>query len=125
LIVDDDPRMRELADFAARTSGAFAEIDSVADGQAALDYINRTGELPDVILTDLTMPRMTGLGLVEALQRDPRLQDIPVIMLSSSGDPVDRENAIAAGCRAFYQKPGTLSALTAIMREIGAIASHV
>jgi CheY-like chemotaxis protein len=122
LIVDDDPRMRELLLFAAQQSGAFPSVVVAGDGAEALNLLQK-GEapLPDVILTDLSMPQVDGFELVERLKQDPRLKEIPVVMCTSSDLPGDRERALALGCRAFYEKPLGVDALTEMIHAIGSM----
>jgi CheY-like chemotaxis protein len=130
LIVDDDPRIRELAEFAARNSGAFAAVQQAENGEHALAILRRSaaGEnghgLPDIILTDLSMPGIDGFELIEHLKHDMLTRDIPVVMFSSSGLPHDRERALAAGCLAFFEKPAGLSSLTGMMSSIGSLLKH-
>lgn len=130
LIVDDDARIRELTEFAARNSGMFASVQTAEDGDDALSQLHRStaGEtgigLPDMILTDLSMPRINGFELIEQLRANLLTRDIPVVMFSSSGLPYDRERAMAAGCLAFYEKPATLSGLATMMHSIGTLLKH-
>src|SRR5689334_5630851 len=109
LIVEDDERIRVLVAAAAERSGNFDEVRGVADGQAAMEQIwaavRGEGVPPDIVLTDLCMPRMDGLGLTRELKRHPETRDIPVAMMTSSNRPNDRQDALAAGCCAFFEKP--------------------
>lgn len=129
LIVDDDSRIRELAEFAARTSGEFGPVSLAGDGEEALEMLRfeqgtHPETLPDLILTDLSMPRVNGFDLVARLQEDPSTRDIPIVMFSSSGLPYDRERALAAGCRAFFEKPATLTGLVSLLRTIADLWRH-
>ncbi|HVS51660.1 MAG TPA: response regulator [Opitutaceae bacterium] len=123
LIVDDDVRLRELAEFAARKSGLFTSVLLASNGVIALRLVHelagkRAPQLPDVVLTDLSMPEMDGLQLTRALKTDPITHDLPIFMFSSSGRPNDRELALAAGCREFFEKPLTIDGLAAIMQTM-------
>jgi len=126
LIVEDDVRVRDLAVFAARRSQYFNEVATASDGVEALRMIRHLqgndewAGLPDVILTDLRMPRMDGVQLVRALKADPEIQSVPMFMFSSFFQAKDRERALAAGCEEFYEKPISLEGLVAIMSTIGA-----
>lgn len=129
LIVDDDARVREMAEFAAKRSGIFPTVLLADDGASALALLDRyaresaRGALPDAILTDLSMPRTNGFELVESLKREPATKDIPVVMFSSSDVPNDRTKALATGCEAFFEKPKNLTGLTALIRTIGIMAN--
>lgn len=122
VIVEDDPQIRELAEFAARKAG-FGVIITAPDGQAALDRIDRiSSSVRYAVLTDLAMPRLNGHALVEALKQNPVTAGVPVFMFSSSGAPEDRLVALEAGCRAYFDKPTSMESLVAIMREVHAAA---
>src|SRR4051812_24388698 len=98
LIVDDDPRIRELAEHAARASRRFNAIRLAENGEDALRQLGADPRLPDVILTDLSMPGMNGFELVAALKSRRETKQVPVVMFSSSGLLGDQEQALAAGC---------------------------
>jgi CheY-like chemotaxis protein len=125
LIVEDDPEIRELADYAARKTG-FGLVLLAGDGVAALDALrDLSPSRRIVVLTDLAMPRMNGHELVAALKSDPSTAELPVFMFTSSGSSSDREVALAAGCRAYFDKPTSMDALMAIMAEIhSSVLSH-
>jgi CheY-like chemotaxis protein len=123
LIVDDDTRMLELAEHAARESGHFGAVFTAIDGSDALQSLERDGH-PDVVLTDLSMPGMDGFRLVRALKERATTRSIPVVMYSSSGLLYDHEHAIAAGCEAFFPKPATLAGLSEVLANVARIAIH-
>src|SRR5689334_16116000 len=106
LIVDDDPRILELAEHAARQAGYFRVVRTAENGSDALRQLESNGH-PDVILTDLSMPQMDGFELVQTLRKQEDTKRIPVVMYSSSGVLYDQQHALAAGCEAFFQKPTT------------------
>src|SRR3954468_7876721 len=112
LLVDDDVRILELAEYAARASGRFRLIQTAANGLEALAVLGGGTRLPDIILTDLSMPHMDGFELVETLKRRESTRQIPIVMFSSSGLLYDHEHALSAGCEAFFPKPGTLAGLS-------------
>ena len=120
LIVDDDPHIREFAEFAARRAG-FDPVATAQNGMAALTLLRTPGaELPQVILTDVSMPEINGHALVAALKADPATAEIPVYVFSSSGWLNDREQALAAGAETFYEKPTNLEGFNTLLAEIHA-----
>jgi CheY-like chemotaxis protein len=122
LLVEDDPRMRELCKFAAERSGEFPAVEVAGDGAEALAMLDRPDvPLPDLILTDLSMPRVDGFEFVARMKQDARLRDIPIVMFTSSDLPGDRERALAIGCRAFFEKPLGLDGLTEMIHVIGSM----
>src|SRR5690349_6026572 len=86
-----------------------------ADGVAALDLAAK--HRPDVVLTDLGMPRMDGLELTRAIRRHPDLADTPIVMLSGHLHPGDHE-PISAGVCAVLLKPCPNDKLRAVVQEL-------
>jgi CheY-like chemotaxis protein len=109
LIVEDDVNLREIVYEVAKRTKAYASIGAVGDGQAACDYIwariHAHESIPDFVLSDLSMPRMDGIQLIRELKRHAATRDIPIAIMTSSNLPNDREDATAAGCSAFFNKP--------------------
>ena len=100
LVADDNPDMRT---YVSRLLGRVAEVQAVADGQAALDAIR--ARRPDLVLTDVMMPRLDGFGLLEAIRSEPDLHDIPVIMLSARAGEEAKVEGLEAGADDYLIKP--------------------
>lgn len=85
LIVDDEPFMRRTIRVVLRAAGRF-EVTEADDGDVALVVAERLK--PDVVLCDITMPRMGGLRFVELLRQHPeaRMRDLPVIILTGHAE---------------------------------------
>jgi chemosensory pili system protein ChpA (sensor histidine kinase/response regulator) len=113
LIVEDDANVRFLLEAAARRADLFDPIVLVNDGLAALERLQSSygPELPGLIATDLSMPRMTGLELLKEVKSDERLRHIPVAIITSSDLPHDRDVALTAGACSFVHKPYGVDAL--------------
>ena len=90
LLVDDNEDVRHI--YAAAFSGEGFDVKHAADGQEAWDTI-AGGYIPDVVVTGILMPRMTGFDLVRKMQADPKLAAIPVAILSHRGRQEDRDTA--------------------------------
>ena len=120
LIAEDDQNLRYLFEAAAARVGGFSSVVVAADGQAALETVRSGGSHPDLIVTDLAMPRMTGIELIRALKKDPATKSIPVAMVTSSDIANDREDALAAGAFKFLPKPHGFDALVAMLADIRA-----
>jgi chemosensory pili system protein ChpA (sensor histidine kinase/response regulator) len=120
LIVEDDTNIRVLLEAAAQRSQLFEPIMQAPDGQAALEMLRALSpaDLPGLIASDLSMPRMNGLELLRSIKADERLRHINVGIITSSNVPNDRELAMAAGACSFVHKPHGLNAL---MRAIVSI----
>lgn len=117
LYVEDDEWDIELAKRAFDLFGFAARLETAPDGQAALDML-RSGPLPDLVLTDIKMPRINGLELQEKLRADERLQGLKVAVLTSSAEIGDRERALAHGALAFLQKPMELDAWKPVIETL-------
>jgi Chemotaxis protein histidine kinase and related kinases len=100
LVVDDSITTRSLEKSILETSGYRVRV--AVDGIEALELLRI--ELSDLVITDVQMPRMDGLSLVAAIKADPRLQRIPVIMVSSLGNEEDQERGLANGADAYIVK---------------------
>jgi CheY-like chemotaxis protein len=89
LLVEDDRVLRRACEASLRRKGFHVTI--AVDGQAALDKLEAwTGPLPDLILLDLLMPRLTGIEVLRALRADPRTKAVPVLILSNSSREQDQ-----------------------------------
>ncbi len=108
LIVDDNADMRE---YVARLLAGRYEVEAVADGEAALAAVR--DRRPDLVLSDVMMPRLDGFGLLRALREDPRTSDIPVVLLSARTGDEATVAGLAAGADDYVVKPFTASALLA------------
>jgi two-component system, chemotaxis family, chemotaxis protein CheY len=104
LIVEDDLDHRELTTLLLE--GMNLHVIAAENGAQALEVV-RGGSRPDVIVTDLIMPVLDGLGLLEALRASPELADIPVIVVSATVD----ERARQLGAKVLLKKPVVPDAL--------------
>ncbi len=100
LIVDDNADMRA---YVQRLLGTRWEVDVAEDGQSALDSIRK--HKPDLMLSDVMMPRLDGFGLLRELRADPALRDLPVILLSARAGEDARIDGLAGGADDYLTKP--------------------
>ncbi len=101
LIVDDYAPNHRLLSFVLEQHGH--AVVTAADGQQALERL-QTATF-DLVVTDLTMPRMDGLMLTRAIREDIRFQHLPVIMLTASIIERDQAQASGVGVNIFMTKP--------------------
>jgi DNA-binding response OmpR family regulator len=119
LIVDDNADTREMYDLALAKSGfRVLQAENGTDGLAVA-----AEALPDVIVTDLAMPRLDGVELLTRVQADPRTERIPVIILSGWTDPDTSRCALDAGAVAFILKPCDPASLVEEVRRVVSRAS--
>ena len=100
LWADDNSDMR---DYVTRLLSERYEVEAVADGEAALAAAR--AHTPDLVLSDVMMPRLDGFGLVRALRDDPRLGPVPIILLSARAGEEARIEGVAAGADDYLTKP--------------------
>src|SRR5579871_2242864 len=100
LLADDNVDMR---DYLKRLLQSRWNVEAVANGQQALDAIRRAR--PDVLVTDVMMPELDGLALLQILRCDPTLRDLPVIMLSARAGEEASLEGIRAGADDYLVKP--------------------
>ncbi len=101
LLADDNRDLRDYVGRLLRQQGW--TIDSVEDGEAALGRLRR--ESYDLVLSDVMMPRLDGLGLLAEIRQDPALQTTPVILLSARAGEESRVSALQAGADDYLVKP--------------------
>ena len=98
LVCDDDPMIRRL--LAAVLGRMNLEVVTASDGDQGLSVAKEI--LPDLIVSDINMPGLSGIQLAREIRRDPKLSSTPVILISS----VDWEDeAMQSGCDSFIAKP--------------------
>jgi chemosensory pili system protein ChpA (sensor histidine kinase/response regulator) len=103
LIVDDSPSVRHLTSNIVKNAGFEALI--AKDGLAALEILQTAKKLPDVILTDVEMPRMDGYELLSTLKRNAAFYSIPVVMITSRAGEKHRSKAFDLGVSEYLAKP--------------------
>jgi len=102
ILADDNADMRAYVARILEAGGY--EVEAVADGNAAL-LAARSGAPPDVVLSDVMMPRLDGFGLLRALRDDPAMEGILVILLSARAGEEARLSGLAAGADDYLVKP--------------------
>ena len=113
LLVEDNPQDEALTLRTLKKINLANHIDVVRDGQQALDYLFRQGEfagrsgpdLPRLMLLDISLPRLSGLAVLEKLRADPRTHLLPIVILTSSDEDRDRLKSYENGANGFVRKP--------------------
>ena len=120
LVVDDEEAGRYLIGSILRPHGY--DVTFAVDGIDALEQLAR--EIPDLIITDVLMPRMDGYKFCVRLRSDPRTRDIPIVVCTASfNDPADTRFADSLGVDAFLSKPFEPDVLVAEVRRLAGGAS--
>jgi two-component system, chemotaxis family, chemotaxis protein CheY len=115
LVVEDSPMMRQLVVFAlGRISNlSVTEADDGVDGLRKL----AAGKF-DIILTDINMPIMDGLKLIQRVRMDPTHKDTPIVVITTEGGREDRERALRLGANAYITKPIQAPRVMATVKEL-------
>ena len=101
LIVDDEPHMLRVTEFSLRRGGYQLIIGR--NGREAIELADR--EQPALIVMDVLMPELDGLGALRLLKQGPKTANIPVIMLTARGHVMTRQDAEDSGASLFLTKP--------------------
>jgi DNA-binding response OmpR family regulator len=112
LIVDDDPDIRQALKLRLRANH-FDTVHAV-DGYSAIAQAYK--EQPDLIILDLGLPAGDGYVVLDRLQRDDRLSNIPVVVLTARDPQSSELRAVRSGAAAFFQKPADNTELLAVIR---------
>ena len=102
LLADDSLTIQKVVELTF--SDSEYELVCVSNGQRVLDRIE-AGEMPDLILADVVMPEKNGYEVCEAIKANPATARIPVVLLSGTFEPFDRDRADRLGCDAIVSKP--------------------
>ena len=101
LIAEDEPDIRELVAFTLRFAGH--EVTTTANGEEALQQASQL--IPDIIIMDVRMPKMTGYDACRAMKADVMLKDIPVMFLSAKGQDSEIQAGLDVGAEEYLLKP--------------------
>jgi two-component system chemotaxis sensor kinase CheA len=101
LVVDDQFTVRELERTILEAAGY--RVATAGDGRAALELLSSDGDV-DVVVSDIEMPGMDGLSMLEAIREQPRFASLPVVIVSSRDDEASRQRGAAAGADAWVVK---------------------
>lgn len=129
LMADDDPEDRLLVKDALQEVHLAHDLRFVIDGEDLLDYLYRRGKYedrngaprPDLILLDLNMPKRDGREVLRNLKSDPRLQRIPIVVLTTSVAEADVAFCYDVGASSYITKPVTFRAW---MDLVGALSKY-
>jgi len=113
MLVEDNPDDEALTVRALKKSKILNEVVVARDGVAALDYLfgegahagRDTKEMPQVVLLDLKLPKLDGLGVLRRLRADDRTKLLPVVVLTSSNEERDRITSYGLGANSYVRKP--------------------
>lgn len=123
LLLDDSPSDVELTRELLNDGKIYADLDVVADGVAAIDYLKRvppyqSAPRPDLVFLDLNLPRKDGHQVLAEIKADAALCDIPVVMLATPGAEEDIARGHAPRADAYVRKPIDAEQLSRVVRAL-------
>ncbi len=119
VLIEDSPAFRELITIYLQVLGL--EVVAISEGKTAIERLPELA--PDLVCTDLMLPQFSGYEICEFIRRTPPLQQVPVLFMSSRGNPTDRAHAEEAGGSGYLVKPFTNAEFVAeVTRLVPALA---
>jgi two-component system response regulator len=126
LLVEDNRDDEELTVLALRENSLLNEIHVARDGAEALDFLLAQGpyedrdprELPQVVLLDLKLPKLSGLEVLQRMRAHPRLKLVPVIVLTTSLEEQDIIRSYDLGANSYIRKPVDYSNFLEAVRQL-------
>jgi two-component system, chemotaxis family, chemotaxis protein CheY len=116
LTVDDSRTMRDMLKHSLVAAGF--RVLQAEDGIDGLEVLKT--ETPDVVVTDINMPRLDGFGFIEAVRRDSERRGMPVLVLTTEADAEKKSRAKAAGATGWIVKPFDPAKLVDAIRRVAA-----
>jgi len=114
LIVEDNPPNMRLIEMVLRDKGY--TLLKATDGDEALEVAFR--ELPDLVIMDIQLPKLSGLEVTKKLRETPAFSHIPIIAITAYAMKGDKEGIIESGCDAYVSKPINTRELPGVIAEM-------
>ncbi|MDD2865146.1 MAG: response regulator [Methylococcales bacterium] len=124
LLLEDEHADAYLVKMALREGKVLANLHHVVDGREGLDFLEKKGAYekaprPDLIFLDLNMPRMNGCEFLAELKSNPLLNDIPVIVLTTSDVETDVVRSYQLGAASYISKPVDMAQFIDAINQLG------
>ncbi len=127
LVADDDPDDRLMMEEALEESLLANDLHFVEDGEELMDYLYHRGQYehydnsprPKLLLLDLNMPKKDGREALKEIKADPKLRQIPIVVLTTSKAEEDIYRSYDLGVNSFVSKPVTFDSLVELMKSLG------
>ena len=116
LTVDDSRTMRDMLRLALTAAGF--DVVQAIDGVDGLDVLER--ENPEIVITDINMPKMDGFGFIEGARKIERFRVVPILVLTTESDPDKKQRARGAGATGWIVKPFDPVKLIDVIRRVAA-----
>ena len=127
LLVEDNPLDAEMTMRTLKKHNFVNPLQWVKDGQEALDFLfcegayadRRAMEWPKLILLDIKMPKVNGIEVLQKIKQDDKLRRVPVVILTSSAEQPDIEEAYRLGVNSYIVKPVEFGAFAETVAKVG------
>jgi len=113
LTVDDSASVRQMVAFTLADAG-YKVVEAV-DGR---DALTKASGGVNLVITDLNMPNLDGIGLIRALRANPAFKGVPIIMLTTESQESRKQEGKAAGATGWIVKPFTTQQILAVVRRL-------
>ena len=118
LIVDDDTDDHFFLRKAINKVIPQAIVESVYDGEEALQYLNNCTAMPNLIFLDLNMRKLSGRETMKIIKENKNLSHVPVVVLTTSRNSAEKKEMLELGAAGFYSKPHHSKNLVDIVEEV-------
>jgi two-component system chemotaxis response regulator CheY len=118
LTIDDSRTMREMLNHALVEAGY--RVLQAVDGIEGLEVLQANGDIIDVVITDINMPRLDGFGVIEGVRANPAHRATPILVLTTESDAAKKERARSAGATGWIVKPFNPVKLVDAVRRVAA-----
>jgi len=118
LIVDDDSDDHYFLRTALNKVIPQALIESVYDGEEALEYLNNCTFMPNLIFLDLNMAKISGRDTIKIIKQNEVLNKVPVVIFTTSKDEDEKAEMLQLGAAGFYSKPSQIEDLIAVVEDV-------
>ncbi|HEX8515416.1 MAG TPA: response regulator [Bacteroidia bacterium] len=120
-LADDDEDDRLIFNEAIAEISSKVDVKEASDGLKLIKLLNETSRLPDIIFLDLNMPFQSGKETLKALRSNKAFKNIPVVIYSTSANPMDIEETYRLGASLYLEKPYSMAVM---IRKLEHILAH-
>ncbi|HMB31311.1 MAG TPA: response regulator [Desulfohalobiaceae bacterium] len=126
VLAEDDEGHARLIEKNLKRSGIANKIHAFSDGEQTLDFFFQRGQGPHretgrsyILLLDIRMPKIDGIEVLEALGQDKELSKMPIVMITTTDDPIEVDKCHKLGCSNYIAKPIDYEKFVQTIRNLG------